>query len=113
MTRTQQDEARRMIARSGRQGHDCPASAPERVQTALATFRESGRSAQTCNHYRACIRALVRWAWTTGRLRENPLVGLTGYNAKEDRRHDRRTLSLDELQRLIECCRARPGTSRA
>ena len=30
------------------------------------------------------------------------MVGLTGYNAKEDRRHDRRTVSLDELTRLIE-----------
>src|SRR5262249_1019894 len=82
--------------------------ATERVQAALATFRDSGRSAQTCNHYRAGIRAFARWAWKTGRLRENPLIGLTGYNAKEDRRHDRRTLSLDELTRLIKVAERGP-----
>ena len=66
--------------------------ATERVQAALATFRDSGRSAQTCNHYRAAVRAFVRWAKRTGRLRDYPFEGLTGYNVKEDRRHDRRTL---------------------
>ena len=35
-------------------------------------------------------------------------MGLTGYNAKEDRRHDRRTLSLDELTRLIEVAERGP-----
>jgi integrase len=76
--------------------------ANERVQTALATLRGSAWSAQTCNHYRASVRAFARWTWKTGRLRENPLASLTGYNAKEDPRHERRTLSLDELTRLIE-----------
>jgi hypothetical protein len=56
--------------------------ATERVQDALATFLDSGRSAQTCNHYRAGIRAIARWAKRTGRLREYPLEGLAGYNAK-------------------------------
>ena len=34
--------------------------------------------------------------------RDDPTGAVTGFNAKEDRRHDRRTLSLDELRRLIE-----------
>jgi integrase len=80
----------------------------ERVQAALATLRDSGRSAQTCNHYRACVRTFARWAKRTGRLREYPLEGLTGFNVKEDRRHDRRTLSLDELHRLIQAAEQGP-----
>src|SRR5262249_22488572 len=80
----------------------------ERVQAALATFRASGRSAQTCNHYRACVRTFARWAKRTGRLREFSLEGLTGFNVKEDRRHDRRTLSLEELHRLIQAAECGP-----
>ncbi len=101
MSRPRQEQARATIDRLVAKAK-LSDIATERVQAALATFRDSGRSAQTCNHYRACVRAFARWAWKTGRLRDNPLVGLTGYNAKEDRRHDRRTISLDELTRLIE-----------
>src|SRR5262249_5190793 len=101
MSRARQGQAREMIGRLVAKARLSDLGT-ERVQAALATFRDSGRSAQTCNHYRAGTRAVAGWAWKTGRLRESPLVGLTGYNAKEDRRHDRRTLSLDELTRLIE-----------
>ena len=101
MSRPRQEQARATIDRLVAKAK-LSDIATERVQAALATFRDSGRSAQTCNHYRACVRDFARWAWKTGRLRDNPLVGLTGYNAKEDRRHDRRTVSLDELTRLIE-----------
>ena len=55
------------------------------------------------------LRAFARWCWRTGRLRDQPLVGLTGFNAKEDRRHDRRTISLDELQRLIAVAEQGPA----
>jgi len=82
---------------------------PAKVQAALARFRDANRSLQTCNHYRAAVRAFCRWAWTDGRLREHPLVGVTGYNAKEDRRHDRRTISLAELRRLVEAAHHGPA----
>src|SRR5579864_277568 len=71
------------------------------VQRALSDIKESGLSLQSCNHHRAAIRAFARWAWEDGRLREAPLVGLKGFNVKEDRRHDRRTISVGELRRLI------------
>ena len=74
----------------------------ERVQKALATLRKEGRSLQTCNHYLASIMSFANWCYDTHRLRESPLRGLERFNAKEDRRHDRRTISLDELQRLVE-----------
>jgi integrase len=100
MSRARQKQARETILRLLNQAR-LSDLATERVQAAMARFRDSGRSAQTCNHYRAGIRAFARWAKRTGRLREYPLEGLTGFNANEDRRHDRRTLSLDELTRLI------------
>src|SRR5262249_60670826 len=75
---------------------------PERVQAALALLREAGKSNQTVNHYRAALRAFVRWAWERTRLRDNPMRGVSGYNAEEDVRHVRRTLTDDELARLIE-----------
>ena len=108
MSRSRQEQARDTIDRLVAKAR-LSDIATERVQAALATFRDSGRSAQTCNHYRAGVRAFARWAWKTGRLRENPFDGLTGYNAKEDRRHDRRTISLDELTRLIEVAERGPA----
>ena len=107
MTRPQQAQARETIGRLVAKAR-LSDIATERVQAALATFRDSGRSAQTCNHYRACVRAFARWGRRTGRLREYPLDGLSGFNVKEDRRHDRRTLSLDELTRLIEVAERGP-----
>jgi integrase len=73
----------------------------ERVQRAMATLRAEGRSLATCNHHRAAIKAFSKWCHDTHRLREDPLRGVKGFNVKEDRRHDRRTISLDELRRLV------------
>jgi integrase len=74
----------------------------DNVQRALGRLRDAGLSLQSCNHYRASIGAFSRWCDDRGRIRKDDLRGLKGYNAKNDRRHDRRTLSLDELRRLIE-----------
>jgi integrase len=76
--------------------------AASRVQEALAVLRSEGKSLATCNHHRAAIRGFSRWLWKEGRLPSDPLAGVSGFNAREDRRHDRRTLGLDELGRLIE-----------
>ncbi len=84
----------------------------ERVQCALATLRAEGRSLATCNHHRAAVRALAKWLHETHRTRENTLRGVTGFNAKEDRRHDRRTLALDELQKLIDAAAIGPDFQR-
>ena len=74
----------------------------EKVQDAIAQFQAAGTSLQTCNHYRAATRAFSTWAWKNGRTREDLLRGVTGFNAKEDPRHDRRTIALDELRQLID-----------
>jgi integrase len=73
----------------------------DRVQSALATLRDSGMSLQSVNHHRAAIRGFSRWAWRAGRTVDDALAGVTGLNVKEDRRHDRRTLAIGELRLLI------------
>jgi integrase len=79
-----------------------------RIQSALAALRDSGLSLETCNHHRASIRAFVRWARADGRLRDDPMVGVTGFNAQEDVRHERRVLSENELARLIQTAETGP-----
>jgi hypothetical protein len=81
------------------------------VQDALARFRDSGSSLQTCNHYRAALRAFSNWCHKSGRTREDELRGVTGFNAKEDRRHDRRTLGLEELHGLIDAAHNAPAVA--
>jgi len=76
--------------------------ARERVQEALARFKAAGWSLQTCNHYRASIKAFSKWCYNNDRARDDTLHGVKRYNAKEDRRHDRRTISLKEFRRLID-----------
>jgi integrase len=73
-----------------------------RVQQALSMLRDEGLSLGTVNHHRAAVRAFSRWCWREGRLAADPLVGVVPYNAREDRRHDRRTLGVDDLRRLVE-----------
>ncbi|SIO58479.1 Site-specific recombinase XerD [Singulisphaera sp. GP187] len=72
------------------------------VQAALATLRDGGRSLATCNHHRAAIRGFTSWLIKDKKLRADSLAGVVGFNAKEDRRHDRRTISLEELRRVVE-----------
>jgi integrase len=80
-----------------------------KVQEALATLRDAGRSLQTCNHYRDALRAFCRWAKGDKRLRENPMEGVSGYNAEEDPRHPRRALSDGELAELVRVASGGPA----
>jgi integrase len=73
----------------------------ERVQKALATLRQEGRSLQTLNHHRVAVRAFSKWCHDTRRTQEDDLRRVKGFNVKEDPRHPRRTISVEELHRLI------------
>ena len=73
----------------------------ERIQSALAALRDAGKANQTANHYRAALRAFVQWLWDRSRLRDNPMRGVSGFNAEEDIRHVRRSLTDAELALLI------------
>lgn len=81
---------------------------PSRVQEVLAALGRGGLSLGTLNHHRAAVRGFTRWLCKDGRLRHDPLAGVVGYNAKEDRRHDRRTIGVEELRRLIAAAEAGP-----
>ena len=83
----------------------------ERIQSALAKLRDAGKALQTVNHYRAALRAFSLWAGDTGRLRDNPMRGVKGFNVEEDIRHARRSLTNDELARLIESAERGPERS--
>jgi integrase len=50
----------------------------------------------------------VRRAWDKGRLRVTPMRGVTGYNVEEDRRPTRRSLTDEELGRLIRAAEDGP-----
>ena len=83
---------------------------PSAVQTTIASLRDQDmRSLQTCNHYLRAIKQFSRWLWRDGRLRDDPLVHLTGYNVQLDRRHDRRALTDEELARLIAAAETGPA----
>jgi integrase len=73
----------------------------EKAQDAIGKLRDAGWSLQTCNHYRASMRAFSKWCKKSGRTREDVLLEITPYNAKEDPRHERRAISLEEQQKLI------------
>ena len=82
--------------------------APDRIQSALAALRDAGKANQTVNHYRAALRAFARWAWDKGRLNDNPMRGVKGFNPEEDTRHERRSLTDDELSLLIQTAERGP-----
>jgi integrase len=74
----------------------------DRVQAALSELKAAGKSHSTINHHRTAVKAFAAWCSDNHRTRENQLRGVTGFNAKTDPRHDRRTVSLNELRRIIE-----------
>jgi integrase len=73
----------------------------ERVQAALSRLKAAGKSLGTIGGYRIAIRSFSKWLWNAKRTREDLLHGVKGYNVKEDPRHERRTIALAELRRLI------------
>jgi len=84
-----------------------PDLSPTGVQLALRHLRENeDLSLQTLNHYLRSIKQFFRWLWRDGRCRENALAHLSGYNARLDRRHDRRALTDDEAERLVQTAEA-------
>jgi len=72
------------------------------VQTAIGELHTNGRSLRTCHHYLRAIKQFSRWLKRDGRMRDDPLAHLAGYNADTDVRYERRALDADELTRLID-----------
>ncbi|MFH1738097.1 MAG: site-specific integrase [bacterium] len=74
---------------------------PSAVQNAIGKLRDAGRSAKTLNDTLASVKQFCRWARRDGRIAENPIDHLRGFNTAVDRRHDRRALSDEELRCLF------------
>jgi len=56
---------------------------------------------RTFNHYIQTLDGFCRWLLATNRMSRNPLTGVERLNAEVDVRHRRRSLSSDEMARLI------------
>ncbi len=69
-------------------------------------------STETKNHHLVACKAFSRWLMKHGRLPDDPLAGLSRWNAEVDRRVKRRALSADELRRLMEATERSPRVFR-
>jgi site-specific recombinase XerD len=72
------------------------------IQIAIGELHNDGKSLQTCQHYLRAIKQLSRWLKRDGRIRDDTLSHLSGYNASTDRRHERRPLTAEELHCLTD-----------
>jgi len=63
---------------------------------------ERGIGAACFNSYVRDLRSFFRWMVRDNRALGNPLEDLSGVNAKTDKRHERRALTIDELRWLLE-----------
>jgi site-specific recombinase XerC len=72
---------------------------------ALQDRRAQGVCVQTTNYYLSHIKSFCRWLVKDRRMGDNPLAHLETANVEVDRRHDRRELEAEELQRLLRVTR--------
>jgi len=85
----------------------------------LAQRRRDGLSVQSSNFYLQNAKQFCKWMVRAGRASSNPLDHLQALNVRTDRRHDRRALSVAEVEYLIEAAecgdsiRGMPGPERA
>ena len=78
------------------------------IRTAIGALHTGGKSLQTCHHYLRAIKQFTRWLKRDGRIRDDVLAHLSGYNASTDRRHERRPLTAEELRLLIDAAERGP-----
>ncbi len=69
---------------------------------------QEGLGARRRNVFRTALGAFARWGVETGRLLSNPFDGIKAAPEAADKRHVRRALSPDDLERLFAAAEARP-----
>lgn len=74
----------------------------------LAARTAEGMAAKTRNIYRGALVAFCNWAVEHNRLASNPFERVAVANVKADRRRVRRSMTEDELSRLLDVARQRP-----
>jgi integrase len=75
---------------------------PLETAEALRSLRTRGRSIKTSNLYLDSVKQFASWLVQDRRMPDNPLAHLSGGNVRLDRRHDRRTLTPEELRSVIQ-----------
>ena len=76
--------------------------AGDKLTEHLATRLEEGSSHRTVNADLIAVRSFCRWLLAKKRLHTDPTAGLERLNVEEDRRLERRSLTDQEAQKLIE-----------
>ena len=79
-----------------------------RPQTIRDAILALPTSVETRNHHLVAVKAFARWLWKQSRLPDDPLAGLSRWNAEPDRRIHRRALTAEDLSRLITTTEASP-----
>lgn len=74
---------------------------PSYVEQFIADKKRQGLSIQTCNFYLKAIKQFCKWLVKDQRTGENLIQHLQCQNVKLDRRHDRRAMSVEEVERLL------------
>ena len=81
---------------------------PETMAKWLAARSQEGIAARTRNSYLEVWKAFCNWCADTNRLASNPLAKLRKVNQKADLRHIRRSMTVEDLQKLLYVARWRP-----
>ncbi len=94
---------------------DCGFATPadfdrEAVENWMAARIGEGMSARTRNYYRESLVAFANWCVETGRLVSHDLNRVPKADQKSDPRRQRRSLTEDELKRLLAVAMLRPLT---
>ena len=113
---TQRNRVDRIIAACGAQR--ISELTPSAVQAAVSELhrverdpkkdRKKALSLQSRNHYLRAVKTFSKWLWRDRRAREDLLGYLVGYNAKTDPKHQRRAITEEQLDRLIETAERGP-----
>lgn len=74
----------------------------------LASLMRSGRAAKTRDDIGSVLKQFGEWLKVSGRLRTSPLAHLSRTATAADVTRERRPLTAEELERLVEAARARP-----
>jgi len=80
----------------------------EAVEAWLVARESEGMGPSTRNHYGAAILTFANWCVRTRRLATNPLNGMGHADESLDRRRLRRSLTGEELLKLLDATRRRP-----
>ena len=79
-----------------------------RLENWLVRRAREGMGARTRNTHLAAIVGFANWCVRVGRLVANPFTGLAKADEKSDPRRQRRSLTEEELTRLLDAARRRP-----